>query len=36
MPPVAPGYSATMTPEALAEYEFPAGRAWSGASTSTH
>jgi len=35
MPPAAPGYSATMTPEALSEYEFPAGRIWSGASTST-
>jgi L-fuconate dehydratase len=28
MPPKAPGYSITMTPAALAEYEFPSGPAW--------
>jgi L-fuconate dehydratase len=28
MPPKAPGYSITMTPAALAEYEFPNGPAW--------
>jgi L-fuconate dehydratase len=28
MPPRAPGYSVTMKPEALDEYEFPRGRAW--------
>jgi L-fuconate dehydratase len=31
IPPTAPGYSVTMKPETLAEYEFPLGRAWSGA-----
>jgi L-fuconate dehydratase len=31
IPPTAPGYSVTMKPETLAEYEFPTGRAWSGA-----
>jgi L-fuconate dehydratase len=30
IPPTAPGYSITMKPETLAEYEFPGGRAWSG------
>jgi L-fuconate dehydratase len=29
MPPIAPGYSITMRPESLAEYEFPNGAAWS-------
>ena len=29
IPPQAPGYSTTMTPEALAEFEFPTGPAWS-------
>ena len=28
MPPTAPGYSITMRPESLDEYEFPIGRAW--------
>ena len=28
MPPTAPGYSITMRPESLDEYEFPTGRAW--------
>jgi L-fuconate dehydratase len=28
MPPKAPGYSITMKPEALDEFEFPGGRAW--------
>lgn len=28
MPPTAPGYSITMKPESLAEYEFPSGIAW--------
>lgn len=28
MPPDAPGYSITMRPESLAEYEFPNGKAW--------
>jgi L-fuconate dehydratase len=28
MPPKAPGYSITMTPKALAEFEFPNGPAW--------
>jgi L-fuconate dehydratase len=28
LPPTAPGYSATMTPAALEEYAYPAGRAW--------
>ncbi len=28
MPPAAPGYSITMRPESLDEYEFPRGRAW--------
>ena len=31
MPPTAPGYSITMKPASLAEYEFPAGPAWQGA-----
>src|SRR5260221_7624664 len=31
MPPTAPGYSATMTPEALSQYQFPDGPAWAGA-----
>jgi L-fuconate dehydratase len=34
MPPTAPGYSATMRPESLAEYQFPDGPAWSGVSRS--
>ncbi len=29
MPPTAPGYSITMKPESLAEFEFPNGAAWS-------
>lgn len=28
MPPTAPGYSITMKPESLAEYEYPTGPAW--------
>jgi L-fuconate dehydratase len=28
MPPAAPGYSITMKPESLAEFEFPSGAAW--------
>jgi L-fuconate dehydratase len=28
MPPAAPGYSITMRPESLDEYEFPGGKAW--------
>ena len=28
MPPQAPGYSITMYPESLDEYEFPSGKAW--------
>jgi L-fuconate dehydratase len=28
MPPTAPGYSITMRPESLDEYEFPGGKAW--------
>jgi L-fuconate dehydratase len=28
MPPTAPGYSITMRPESLADYEFPTGKAW--------
>ena len=28
MPPTMPGYSITMRPESLDEYEFPAGKAW--------
>ncbi|MGH9824599.1 MAG: L-fuconate dehydratase [Blastocatellia bacterium] len=28
MPPTAPGYSITMKPESLAEYEYPRGAAW--------
>ena len=28
MPPVAPGYSITMRPESLDEFEFPSGAAW--------
>lgn len=28
MPPTAPGYSITMKPESLAEFEFPNGEAW--------
>ncbi|MBX3452643.1 MAG: L-fuconate dehydratase [Planctomycetaceae bacterium] len=28
MPPTAPGYSITMKPESLVEYEFPQGAAW--------
>ena len=28
MPPTAPGYSITMRPESLDEYEFPTGKAW--------
>ena len=28
LPPVQPGYSITMKPQSLAEYEFPSGRAW--------
>lgn len=28
MPPIAPGYSITMKPESLAEYEFPTGTVW--------
>ena len=28
MPPSAPGYSITMRPESLDEYEFPNGQAW--------
>jgi len=28
MPPTAPGYSITMKPESLDEYEFPAGKTW--------
>jgi L-fuconate dehydratase len=28
IPPQAPGYSTTMTPEALAEFEYPSGPAW--------
>jgi L-fuconate dehydratase len=28
MPPTAPGYSITMKPASLDEYEFPKGRAW--------
>lgn len=28
LPPTAPGYSITMKPESLAQYEFPAGAAW--------
>jgi len=31
IPPTAPGYSVTMKPETLAEFEFPVGRAWSDA-----
>jgi L-fuconate dehydratase len=29
LPPTAPGYSATMKPETLAEYAFPGGAIWS-------
>jgi L-fuconate dehydratase len=29
MPPTAPGYSITMRPESLDQYEFRCGRAWS-------
>ncbi len=32
MPPTAPGYSITMRPESLDEYEFPTGRAWAAQS----
>ena len=28
MPPIRPGYSVTMRPESLREYEFPVGAAW--------
>jgi L-fuconate dehydratase len=28
LPPTAPGYSATMRPASLAEYEYPHGAAW--------
>jgi len=28
MPPTRPGYSVTMKPESLREYEFPNGSAW--------
>jgi L-fuconate dehydratase len=28
MPPTSPGYSITMRPESLDEYEFPGGKAW--------
>ncbi len=28
VPPTAPGYSITMRPESLRDYQFPAGRAW--------
>jgi L-fuconate dehydratase len=28
MPPTAPGYSITMKPESLVEFEFPEGSAW--------
>jgi L-fuconate dehydratase len=28
MPPTMPGYSITMKPESLDEYEFPDGKAW--------
>jgi L-fuconate dehydratase len=28
MPPQYPGYSATMYPDSLDEYEFPTGKAW--------
>ena len=31
MPPTAPGYSATMKPQSLDEFEFPIGPAWTGA-----
>jgi len=31
MPPATPGYSITMKPESLREYEFPGGAAWSAA-----
>jgi L-fuconate dehydratase len=30
VPPTAPGYSITMRPESIAEYEFPSGPAWRG------
>ncbi|MBI1312524.1 fuconate dehydratase [bacterium] len=30
MPPTAPGYSITMKPESLAEFEYPNGSAWQG------
>jgi L-fuconate dehydratase len=29
MPPTMPGYSSTMRPESLDDYEFPLGKAWS-------
>jgi L-fuconate dehydratase len=29
--PTAPGYSITMKPQSLADYEFPSGREWRGA-----
>jgi L-fuconate dehydratase len=29
--PKAPGWSITMRPESLREYEFPGGAAWNGA-----
>jgi L-fuconate dehydratase len=28
MPPTSPGYSITMRPESLKQYEFPIGKAW--------
>ncbi|HEX5482054.1 MAG TPA: fuconate dehydratase, partial [Terriglobia bacterium] len=28
MPPETPGFSITMHPESLKEYEFPGGKAW--------
>jgi len=28
--PAAPGYSITMRPESISDYEFPSGRAWKG------
>jgi L-fuconate dehydratase len=31
MPPTMPGYSITMKPESLDEYEFPVGKAWASA-----
>jgi L-fuconate dehydratase len=30
LPPTLPGYSVTMKPESLREYEFPSGSAWRG------